>query len=340
MRQKCGTLGRPRGSSPRPRPGGDASCAASRPRAAPAALVSRDSACARAGGSPPAASRDRRRRRRARSRARQPLARSRGDPQLLRGRLGRRAAARSACATSGPRDRARARARPRRRACRSSSQRCTLLRCARTNRARSRRPVGTVPQPITGANPTTSCSIEHAKRAERAACPSRNRYRLTAYARVSRRSSPGVTQPRVAPRASKQRTRPPGGRARAAAAPAPADTRHDARSRREEEECSSGTASARAHTSRATGNAGERTLAAQLAEPGTRSRQRAQAHDDPTPEIGIADPSAERLQFGEALCGLLAEPEWLPSRSERPGRLPGLSRSAAAPGGPRQRPTA
>ena len=60
-------------------------------------------------------------------------------------------------------------------ACRSSSQRCTLLRCPRTNRARSGPPVGMAPQPITGANPTTSCSIEHANRPERAACPSRNR---------------------------------------------------------------------------------------------------------------------------------------------------------------------
>ena len=54
-------------------------------------------------------------------------------------------------------------------ACRSSSQRCTLLRCARTNRARSRPPRGTLPQAITGANPTTSCSTEVANRPDRPA---------------------------------------------------------------------------------------------------------------------------------------------------------------------------
>jgi hypothetical protein len=36
-------------------------------------------------------------------------------------------------------------------------------------------PRATVPQPITGANPTTSCSTDVANRAERAACQSRNR---------------------------------------------------------------------------------------------------------------------------------------------------------------------
>jgi hypothetical protein len=48
------------------------------------------------------------------------------------------------------------------------------------------------------------------------------------------------------------------------------------------------------------GGAGERTLAAQLAEPTAPAAGRAQAHDDPTPEPGAVVPSAKRLQFGEA----------------------------------------
>ena len=60
-------------------------------------------------------------------------------------------------------------------ASRSSSHRCTLRRWARTNRARSARPRGTLPHPITGASPTTSCAIDVAYRADRAAWPSRNR---------------------------------------------------------------------------------------------------------------------------------------------------------------------
>ena len=58
---------------------------------------------------------------------------------------------------------------------RSSSHRCTLRRCARTKRARPTRPRGTGPHPITGASPTTSCAIDVAYRADRAAWPSRNR---------------------------------------------------------------------------------------------------------------------------------------------------------------------
>ena len=155
-----------------------------------------------------------------------------------------RPAARSACATSARPCRARVRERPGRRP--AGRQASAERSCgARARTAPARAPLaGTVPQPITGANPTTSCSIEHANRAERAACPSRNRYRLTAYARVSRRSSPGVTQPRSR-RARPMSAQPRRGRARAAAAPAPAGTRHDAASRREAEKCSSGTASAR-----------------------------------------------------------------------------------------------
>ena len=69
--------------------------------------------------------------------------------------------------------------------------------------------------------------------------------------------------------------------------------------RREAEKCSSGTASARGPR-RITGDAGERTLAAQLAEPRTHRAAAPSGARQPAPEIGIADPSDERLQFGAA----------------------------------------
>ena len=138
-------------------------------------------------------------------------------------------------------------------------------------RAHKPRPLGpaggTAPQPITGANPTTSCSTEHANRPDRAACPSRNRYRLTAYTRVSRRSSPGVLHPRArrARESSAHTMRRPG--SGGSGSRAGRYQRRRATARPGEERCSSGTASARAHASRAGANAGEQTLAAQLAEP-------------------------------------------------------------------------
>ncbi len=107
-------------------------------------------------------------RRRARSRRRQPRARTRttrsscavGSPAASSTICVRhhcpRPSRSGTCATSPA-------------ACKSSSQRCTLLRCARTNRARSERSRGTWPQPITGANPTTSCSTDVANRPDRAA---------------------------------------------------------------------------------------------------------------------------------------------------------------------------
>ena len=115
------------------------------------------------------------RRRRARSRARHPRARLRRELELRPRRRRRGAAARSACATTARRRRARARARPGPRPAGhpASAARCGDAR-ARTARAPARSR-GTGPQPITGANPATSCPIDVANRAERCACPSRNR---------------------------------------------------------------------------------------------------------------------------------------------------------------------
>jgi hypothetical protein len=208
---------------------------------------------------------------------------------------------------------------------RSSSQRCTLLRCARTNRARSSRSRGTAPQPITGANPTTSCSIDVANRAERCAWPSRNKYRLTAYARVSRRSSPGVRQPRSR-RAllSSALTRSLPGSAGSGSVAGRYQRRDDPRARTAVA-WPSGTANARKRRGSKQQCARERTLAAQLKPTDAAGARMRSAHDEATPQQGVGDPSATRLQFGVTAyvsATRSSGAEWPEGRRRRPGAYP------------------
>ena len=79
----------------------------------------------------------------------------------------------------------------------------------------------------------------------------------------------------------------------------------------------------RQRRARTPGNTGEQTLAAQLAELAARGARRHQACGDPPPQAGIADPSGERLEFGNAFM-------WAPhgagvaekAANERPGCYP------------------
>jgi hypothetical protein len=191
--------------------------------------------------------------------------------------------------------------------CRSSSQRCTLRRCARMNAARRTRSCGTGPQPITGANPTTNCPIEVAYRAEPAAWPSRNKYRLTAYTRVSNRSSPGVEQPRsrrARPSSAMTTSRP--GSAGNGSIAGRYQRRRDSRDGAADGR-SSGTASARGHHGSTKPRARERTLAAQLDQGSTAEQELVGAHVDVPPQRGVGDPSGTRLELRDAFMWLLTE---------------------------------
>ena len=113
--------------------------------------------------------------------------------------------------------------------------------------------------------------------------------------------------------------------------------RRRATARRDEERCSSGTASARAHASRAGANAGEQTLAAQLTEPAAGRCGRLQAQQDLPPNQGLRIRPQSGYSSGTHMWAPRGAGVASKAANERPGREPGLSRSCGArgAGGPR-----
>ena len=210
-------------------------------------------------------------------------------------------------------------------ACRSSSQRCTLRRCARTNRARS----AAIARDRTPADHRRQPHDQLRDRRRVARRPRRvPEPEQVALDRVRARLQPIVARRRAparSPRPGQQTRRPPAARARPAAARSPADT-NDATSPEHEaaDARSSGTANARRRHGSTKHCARERTLAAQL------DRRRAGRCEDasarrPDPSKGVGDPSGSAATVRATfICGRSPRggAEWPEGRRRRPGGYP------------------
>ena len=274
------------------------------------------------------------RRRRARSRRRHPRARRARDAQLLARRLGRAPAARSACATTARGCRARAHARPRPRPAgrpASAARSCDArARTAPAPRARA----GRVPQPITGANPTTSCSTDVANRPDRCRVTEPEQVALD---RVRARLQPIITRRRAPPRAARatqQRAHhhAPGlRRQRRARRPIPTTTRRLASGKR----CAfqrhrQRPATPGARTTRQRSRADARGAAGPA--PSSRERASTSARRPHPRNRGWRSVRRTATVGEERICEPLRSRSgsWSEDRSGRPGCHPGLSRSAEA----------
>ena len=235
------------------------------------------------------------------------------------------------------RRRARARARPGRR---PAGHRASAARCAG---ARAR----TAPAPTAIARdraPADHRRQPHDQLRDRRREPRRPRRvpepEQVALDRVRARLQPIITRRRAPARAARPRraartttSRP--GSAGSGSLAGRYQRRDDAR--RERRSRSSGTANARRRHGSTKHCARERTLAAQLDEPGRAAAgERLRRSDDPTPGIGVGDPSGARLEFGAGIyVGSSRSRSGSKAAHERPGCSPVFLVKRPSPGGPR-----